>query len=673
LVALRNLSTLCSPAVRDPRGAKSATGLSAGPLGRNCHLIKGGFLRKIIPLEIIIISLLLIPNNLFAQWEKLQIPFGASVSAIALNSSSIFIYLNHKELLLRSKDKGESWQKISKGFSGTISSMVSTDTTIYVSTSGSGIFRYSIKEDRWQEINTGLPYADIIDRDIGSIYFQSDTLYACLRYDGIYRSTNNGDSWQSINNGLRHTCVNTMSLNAPYFLAGTWEKGVFRSTNNGATWDTTGLCDHTISSIVSQGSNAFVGSYEYGIFRSTDNGLSWTAKNHGLSNLKVSSLLMMDSIIFAGTSRGLFLSKNNGYSWEPADRGVINNEIHSLVRQGSSLYATTVRGIYRSCDKGNTWHPMNNGLTYTYFDMIVAHRNILFIETLFHGIFRSKDDGRTWQEANNGLNANELETIATNGKTIFVGTNKNGIYRSTNDGTEWQVVNNGIIPAYIESNIRKKQFVDNDDTVYHPVSSFAFRDSTVYAGLKGGGIYYSNDNGNSWHILDTSISGSWILTLKIKGKSFFVSFGNGGVFKTDNMKNWYHLTKELNVNFVKYMAIAGSTILIRVDEIEKVKEGSYCSINMGTNWYRLEEGLPDPLVGSFFVDNDIIFIKTKKGPYFSVNGGITWEAMIDGPIKGINPQEEYSDVYPIMVHNDYLYALGSNCIWKSSISQIVRK
>lgn len=80
----------------------------------------------------------------------------------------------------------------------------------------------------------------------------------------------------------------------------------------------------------------------------------WTRTN-GPEGVSISSLVTIDSIIYAGTGvEGLYASTDDGLSWLPLNAGIENLEVTAVAKnqQGYLLAATFGGGIFRSMDGG---------------------------------------------------------------------------------------------------------------------------------------------------------------------------------------------------------------------------------------------------------------------------------------------------------------------------------
>jgi hypothetical protein len=135
-------------------------------------------------------------------------------------------------------------------------------------------------------------------------------------------------------------------------LAGTWGHGVFLSTDSGSSWTdaSTGLeANANVYALAIIGSSLFAGTDD-GVFISSDKGTSWHAINNGLQPVSpVAALAVSGTNLFAAsniiTTSGIFLSSNiylssdNGKNWVAVNSGLPNTFVTSLVLSDTVLFA----------------------------------------------------------------------------------------------------------------------------------------------------------------------------------------------------------------------------------------------------------------------------------------------------------------------------------------------
>ena len=93
--------------------------------------------------------------------------------------------------------------------------------------------------------------------------------------------------------------------------------------------------------------------------------------------------------------------------------------------------------------------------------------------------------GSSWAAANDGLSSNTITSFAIKDTIIFAGTD-GGVFLSTNNGLQWTRINNGL------SNLS--------------VTSLAISGTNIFAGTNGGGIFLSTNNGTNWSQVNNGLT-----------------------------------------------------------------------------------------------------------------------------------------------------------------------
>src|SRR5690606_13865105 len=102
------------------------------------------------------------------------------------------------------------------------------------------------------------------------------------------------------------------------------------------------------------------------------------------------------------------------------------------------------------------------------------------------------DTGNAPWPTSNGAYGGTVMDILVFGSDVYAGTRGGGIFRSTNNGETWTALNNGLDNPY--------------------VNAFAVSGSTIFAGTTityggiGGGVYRSTDNGATWVNVSSGLS-----------------------------------------------------------------------------------------------------------------------------------------------------------------------
>jgi photosystem II stability/assembly factor-like uncharacterized protein len=239
----------------------------------------------------------------------------------------------------------------------------------------------------------------------------------------------------------------------------------------------------------------------------------------------------------------LYIGVNNGGVWKSTDYGRIWTPIFDDQPTGSigaiavapsdpnTIYVgsgeglqrpdlSTGDGVYKSTDGGKSWRNLGLADGQQIAQIIVdpADPNRLFVAVIGHpyganeerGIYRSTDGGTTWRkvlykDANTG--GMDLAFDPANAQTVFavlwaarqapweIGSSwtisaDNGLYKSTDGGTTWRQITAGLPSA-----------ADGLGRIGIAVApSAASRMYAVLGATKGGGLYRSDDGGESWRL-----------------------------------------------------------------------------------------------------------------------------------------------------------------------------
>jgi photosystem II stability/assembly factor-like uncharacterized protein len=179
-------------------------------------------------------------------------------------------------------------------------------------------------------------------------------------------------------------------------------------------------------------------------------------------------------------------------------------------------------GIYKSADAGRTWQHLGLRDVQQIASIIVDPKdaNRLFVAALGHpygpnperGVFRSLDGGQTWQKVlykDDNIGAIDLVFDPRNSQVIFADLwasrrppwttggayngSGSGLYKSTDGGNTWRQITKGL-PGEAERLGRIGLGISLSD----PDRMYAWVDAR-----KKGGIYRSDDAGESWQLMNT--------------------------------------------------------------------------------------------------------------------------------------------------------------------------
>ncbi len=247
-----------------------------------------------------------------------------------------------------------------------------------------------------------------------------------------------------------------------------------------------------VSGVVGQDDTYYFGAVAGGVWKTTDGGLSWKPifdKTKDASPA-IGAIAVSESdpnVIYVGTG-------------EACIRGNIVGG----------------NGVYKSIDAGKTWKFVGLPDTHSIGRLIVDPKNpdVVFVAALGHpfadneerGIFRSRDGGKTWdkvlyKDAKSG--GIDVTFDPTNSNTLFAalwqarrspwgmdsGGPGSGLYKSIDGGTTWKELKGHGLPEGILGRIGVTVSGADPNRVWAVIEA------------EKGGIYRSDDAGDSWRIL----------------------------------------------------------------------------------------------------------------------------------------------------------------------------
>jgi len=336
----------------------------------------------------------------------------------------------------------------------------------------------------------------------------SDTnvIYAGAASGGVFRSQDGGESWEQIFENALNISIGDIEI-APsdpnIMLVGTGESnpgggslaydgsGVYKSTDGGLNWEGTGLMeggsvgrivihpqDPNIAYTAAMG-RLFSNNSERGVFRTTDGALSW------------------EQVLYISDSTGAI-----DLVMDPSDPNILYVAMWERVRRPDRRqYGGHGCGIYKTTDGGDTWNELTNGLPTSNvgrigIDISQSDPDILYAiyaDSIgyFAGVYKTTDKGDTWLRTNDASLSNmyysygwwfgRIHIDPTDPDIVYpIGFD---LYKTSNGGAFW-------------SNISEGVHVDQHDLVSHILDP-----EKLYLG-NDGGMYRSNDGGDSWELLD---------------------------------------------------------------------------------------------------------------------------------------------------------------------------
>ena len=203
----------------------------------------------------------------------------------------------------------------------------------------------------------------------------------------------------------------------------------------------------------------YVGTLQDGLLYSFDGGLGWQKT---LSNKGVVYDVSIDSKYrctwYSAVNRRIYKSEDCGRNWREIHVDSNNQNFRSVVVDHintNKVYAITGDGrLYKSEDFGGRWSMIKSFDNIAVSKLVMNHKNpgILYVCKFWSGIFKSENEGFDWINIVDNINLGDGKQLAgikeykdfefdLSKDDAFFYANKYGIFYSQDGGNTWNVLN----------------------------------------------------------------------------------------------------------------------------------------------------------------------------------------------------------------------------------------
>lgn len=472
--------------------------------------------------------------------------------SIAIDISAVPIVLVGTEAgIYRSTDAGSTWAPANQGLPGDgttvlVKSLSASSTiagTVYAATD-KGLFLTADGGEKWTRVSAGFDSQDVTHISVDPR--DSKVVWASSLGGHLYFTRDGGKAWRDR----------------------TVDGALFSGLFDPSVLEVPELVTDLAAGPGSPGT-AYVVLREVGVFRTTDGGGSWElagAHFHGPNAQLILADPEAPGTVYAAQTAAptyafsdrelLTVTADDGGTWRLACDGLPAGERQYLslgwLRDvkissagGGTLFATTRKGVYRSVNGGRRWNAVNEGLTQSANAQCLAvdpgDPAHVYVFVSKEGFFESSDAGLHWKLLSSDLASQEIVRIATDASRrdiLYSGANAQwhgnpaAVYRSMDDGQTWkefgETLPNGVFDQITVA-------PTNPSTVYAIGSFGCFRKragegawtqigprpglltvssivvdprnpAVLYAGTTYGGIYRSDNSGNTWTSFSDGLS-----------------------------------------------------------------------------------------------------------------------------------------------------------------------
>ena len=169
-------------------------------------------------------------------------------------------------------------------------------------------------------------------------------------------------------------------------------------------------------------------------------------------------------------------------------------------------------------------------------------------------------------------------------------------------------------------------------TFPNPIYAFITCSETLYVGLGGGGVFRSQDRGETWIAVNNGIQfgGAYIFSLTSRNDSIYAGGFGEVCFSDDRGENWSLFNLNLSLNSFVYALIIKENYLFAGVGNDN-NNGVYRKQLDAPGWTKMSNGLEEnSSVNSFVIHDNKLFAGTDAGVYVSTNNGIDWNLASSG-------------------------------------------
>lgn len=348
---------------------------------------------------------------------------------------------------------------------------------------------------------------------------------------------------------------------------------------------------------------------EGGVYVSDDGGLNWQPTTLPRKQYNAAAASPSQTgVFYIGSRTGLYKSTDNGVTWSllgPSTNyvlsvGVKANNGNTIV-MGKSGNTGIVVSTNGGLDFGQVG--VNSGFMRQFaYSLSDPERLYIVMGSSTASVLTSNDDGLTWTAYGPAGNGWGMYISPTNNQFALIA-HDNGVYRTTDGGANWTLTTAGSFKSVLEYN------------------------GIYYATSNAGGMFMSNDQGQTWTNYNVGVvQSTWQCGATSAAGALFGHWG--GIFRaTAYLQPVVVSHTGLNLALVHGLAYYADT-----NELWGGAEGSglYCSTDNGVTWEHKVNGLDNWMIYELqpanheYYQSGRMLAGTLNGAYTSTDGGNTW-------------------------------------------------
>ena len=500
--------------------------------------------------------------------------------------------------------------------------------------------------DLYKSINGGSSFSLILNKtssitDILINPTNTNDMYAALRNDGLYRTTDGGSNWTKvISSGIEDVQYKPGSTSTVYACG----RDFYKSTNSGTSFSkiTSGIvATDRMKLAVSAANSNYVyivqakGSQFGQLYRSTDNGANFTVQvDHQVDNY-IGNQASRDMAVTVSNTNinevhiggfNMYKSTNGGTSFAKecdwyypnttsGNYGYVHADIEVLQYINGKIYVGSDGGIFRSDNGGgSSFTDLSTGLGIHQFYRIsssATDKNIVAGGAQDNGSTVMSGPAHQWKHWI-GADGMDCAVNPTNANIVFGCIQFGNLKKSINGGNSLTSI---IAPPE-----------NSQGNWVTPIAIDPSNGNRIYAGYKD---LYRHENGavsSSWINVSSNITfPSKLSNIELcpsNNQVIYVSTSySGSLYKSSNITS-------SSPTWIALSGVSGTINDIAVDPFDENRVVVvtsygyvYLSTNGGSNWTRIDSGLPGVPKKTAVLDKS-----SDKGIYVAIDGAVYFKS-----------------------------------------------
>jgi photosystem II stability/assembly factor-like uncharacterized protein len=360
-----------------------------------------------------------------------------------------------------------------------------------------------------------------------------------------------------------------------------------------------------------------------------------------------------DKKLYVGSSLGLFISDETLEKFEKQMDAYFKESIYAITSNDTAIYvASYVRtdadvNIYMSSINNNQWKSITNassGYIDCFISDIVLKGDKIYVSSegsYWNGAWSgpamqvTTDGGATWRTIKSGLTNTAITKICIHNNIILITSSEGGMFKSNDEGESWQALEGGGIA---------EGFYVGDIKLYG---------NYVLTARGKSGVLRTSDYGDTWEKMNNGIEGILIYSLCISDNDIYASTELGFFKFIAESGEWIEYNDGLVATSIIDMLVDNGIIYTSSWDfgLSKTTDG-------GNTWSKIPKSQFQKQVQKLAVDGNTIYAEGNDSLFVSTNNGSTWKN-----IKG-NLETDYANL--LYKTDKYLFACFHDGTYRTS-------